>query len=159
MPELALPAPVVLFSRHNSGMSRRSWSSRIALWAAICALLLKAAMPVLATGAAKAHNVPVADICSVYGVALRPVSDAGPDQYTDHRDHEDRGSHPGDQHASDHCVLTALGALAPHAGTPPRLWSSNEPDVYQPSGTTCSPTHDACAVWAARMQHGPPAFA
>lgn len=123
-------------------MNSRSWSSRVWLWAAVCALLLKSAMPMLATGAARGQSVPVADICSVYGVAQQPIS----------------GEEPTRQHAGDHCALTGLGALALLADLPP-LHRPDQPVSYLKSATTCRSDRDACASWVAQLQHGPPAIA
>jgi hypothetical protein len=132
-------------------MTRRTWTSRIALWAAVCVLVLKAAMPVLATGAAKVRDVPVAEICSVYGVVLHVASDGqGGDR---------QGSHRGDAHAPDHCALTGLATLA--------FFGAGEPPVLPPAGAAagirsavaCPAARDDCAAWAAQLHHGPPALA
>jgi hypothetical protein len=134
-------------------MNRRSWTSRIALWAAVCALLLKAAMPVLATGAAKARDVAVADICSVYGVvALQPVSHP--------QGSDGQGSPGGTRHALDHCALTGLATLAFFGGAePPLLPPSDEAAAGPRISVAYSAARDDCAAWAAQLHHGPPAFA
>ena len=97
-------------------MSAKSVSSRFALWAAVFALLLKAAVPMLAATAAHLRNVSVADVCPVYGVALpKPGSrdhQAGDLDHAGHAGHTDHSSHEVGAHAGDHCALTALGACA-----------------------------------------------
>jgi hypothetical protein len=133
-------------------MNRRSWTSRIALWAAVCALLLKAAMPVLATGAAKARDVAVADICSVYGVvALQPVSHP--------QGSDGQGSPDGTQHALDHCALTGLATLAFFGDAEPPQLPADEAAAAPQIGVPCPAARDDCAAWAAQLHHGPPAFA
>jgi hypothetical protein len=55
---------------YDLSMSRRSWSQRIVLAAAALALVLKAAVPMAAAGAAELRNIPVSDVCPMYGVAM-----------------------------------------------------------------------------------------
>jgi hypothetical protein len=140
-------------------MARTSWSSRIVLWAAVCALVLKAAVPMLAAGAAGLRGVPVAQVCAVYGVTL-PADSAGHHHHHAHGDaqhpgQDDHGSHSDAAHGSDHCALTALAALAvPDA---PSLAVAAEPTA--PSHLAAARSirvHDASALWAARLRHGPP---
>jgi len=139
-------------------MSRRSWSSRFALWAAVCALLLKAAVPTLAAGAAQMRGVPVAEVCTVYGVALPGSS---PDEHAHHAHHhehpgdEDHSSHSAAAHVGDHCSLSALAALAlqdaPEFALAPAHGAHT--DVLPERSIVF---RDASAAWAARLQHGPP---
>ena len=124
--------------------------SRWALWLFAAALLLKAAMPMLASASAQVQGKTVVEICTVYGVSLVAL------------DAQDPAPAPAD-HAADHtghCTLTALTALAaadpallavlfdvpaPPAAAPPAERSPREPD---PS-----------ARWVARLHHAPPARA
>src|SRR5207245_4398580 len=106
-------------------MSRRTWSSRLALWAAVCALVLKTAMPMFAAGAAQMRGVPVAEVCTVYGVAPPGVS-PGEHAHHHHGEHagdHDHSSHAAAAHSSDHCALTALAALAVPGTAMPALAS------------------------------------
>lgn len=140
-------------------MFRRSSSSRLVLWAAICALVLKSAMPFLAAGAAQARGVAIAEVCTVYGVALAGASpqqdaDRGQDQLG-YAGHEDRDTHSGKSHSADHCALTALAAVAlPDTATPGVAQSTS--DFSEKPATTRVALRDAAALWAARLQHGPP---
>jgi len=143
-------------------MSRRSWSSRFALWVAVCALLLKSAVPMLAAGAAQIRGVPVAEVCAVYGVALPGASHS---EHADHAHHHadpsghgDQGSHSATGHIGDHCALTALAALA----VPDQAALAVTPShaaVLHLASAKCTPFRDACATWAARLKQGPPALA
>jgi len=136
-------------------MFRRSSvvSSRWALWLFAAALLLKSAMPMLASASAQVQGKTVVEICTVYGVSLvaldgEPVDHpAGP-----------AGDHPGD-HAADHCTLTALTAFA--ADEPAALVPlvSAPRAAAAPPAAAVEPAADALARWAARLHHAPPAFA
>ena len=131
-------------------MSTRSLRSRCALWAAVGLLLLKAAVPMLASAAASLQDRPVADICSVYGVALAaPAGDAQPLHESD--------SHPSASHAGDHCALSALAVLA-GVDTPTPVW----PAATRAGAAPIAPFEsipDATATWFARMKQGPPPVA
>jgi hypothetical protein len=142
-------------------MSRRSLTSRLALWAAICALALKAAVPLFAVAAAQAQGVAVAELCSVYGVAL-PVSSATAQAHAHHHGghagHDDHGPH-SPAHAGDHCALTALATMAVPDVAPLRA-PSPAASICKHATTSASATiRDACAAWAARLEHGPPSLA
>ena len=130
-------------------MSRKPWSTRFALWVAVCALLLKAAVPMLASASAQMQGKTLVEVCTVYGVSL--VAQAGDTG-------EPAPDHPSD-HGSEHCALTALTALAPvepavFAPAPVALRDAPTPRAH-PS----SQAPDACASWVARLKHGPPVFA
>ena len=131
-------------------MIMRMRSSRWALWAFAAALLLKAAMPWLASASAQMQGKTLVEVCTVYGVSLVPLGGAG---------HEPApGGHASD-HGSEHCALTALTALAtvepPLSALAPLLLRDATAPIAYPS----SQVPDACAAWVARLKHGPPAFA
>jgi hypothetical protein len=145
-------------------MSSRSRASRFALWAAVFALLLKAAVPAFAAMAAQRQGVPVAEVCPVYGVSLVPAHAAQAEHAHHHHHGHEHGGKTEDHKAhelaahGDHCALTALATLA---GPDPVDWG-----VAPPGHSTIAalpprsePAPDACALWVARMKHGPPAFA
>lgn len=142
-------------------MSRRSWSSRFASAAAICALLLKAAIPLLAVGAAQMRGVPVAEICPLYGVALSAAAPAIHDAHAHHHHHgapseHGGGSEPAADHGDGgHCALTALVAFAA-PGDAPLFARSTASRAADGAAVVCSVRRDACARWAARLEHGPP---
>ncbi len=128
-------------------MSRRPLSTRFALWLAMCALLLKAAVPMLASVSAQAQGKTLVEVCTVYGVATVAL--------------EDQGSQPAPEHAQahsgDHCTLTALMAFAAPETQPlavPAAHASTASSLSHPSPQA----PDACATWVARLKHGPPAF-
>ena len=130
-------------------MNSRKPSSHWALWVFAAALLLKSAMPWLASASAQLQGKTLVEVCTVYGVSL--VAPGG------HAD-EPAPDHPSD-HGSEHCALTALTALAPiepavFAPAPMLLHAESKPRAH-PS----SQAPDACATWVARLKHGPPAFA
>jgi hypothetical protein len=140
-------------------MSAKSWSSRMALWVAVCALLLKAAVPLLASASAQLQGKPVGEVCTVYGLVLPSAAHAH------HHHHADGDGAPRDvpdhalgAHGGDHCALTALAALAP-PGTPqlcvPRVLRS---DGLVPVRVFAG-VHDACSLWFCRLKQGPPWFA
>ena len=127
-------------------MSHKPWSTRFALWAAVCALLLKAAVPMLASASAQMQGKTLVEVCTVYGVAMVALDDSS-----------SQPDHSASDHG-DHCALNALMALG-------------APDVPASVGLTAQRTEasrlshpspqapDACATWVARLKHGPPAFA
>src|SRR5262245_56844761 len=103
-------------------MPRRRGSIRALLWAFAATLLLKAAVPLLAAGAAHLQGVPVGSICGIYGVT-RPGAKADPHAHH-HANHGhespagDAPSHSGSHR--DHCALTGLAAMAvPDLTAPP----------------------------------------
>ena len=130
-------------------MNFRHASPRWALWAFAAALLLKSAMPWLASASAQMQGKTLVEVCTVYGVSLVSVGDAG---------HEPAPDHPSD-HGSEHCALSALTALAqvdpPALAMAPLLRRAASPPRAHPS----SQAPDACATWVARLKHGPPVFA
>lgn len=134
-------------------MTRSSLSTRLAVWLAMCALLLKAAVPMLATASAQVQGKTLVEVCTVYGVATVALDDATPAPAGDPA--------PGHAatHAGDHCALSGVLALAaPGSGSLP---ASEAPAsvAVRASPPPAPPTHDACATWAARLKHGPPALA
>ena len=72
-----------------SARASRSWTIVLAVFA----LLLKAAVPMLASAAAHLHGVPVAQICDVYGV--QTVVDAAADPHAGHEGHAGHADAPG----------------------------------------------------------------
>jgi hypothetical protein len=114
------------------------------------ALILKSAMPFLASASAERQGKALAEICTVYGVSL--------DAHAAHR-HPPSHERGDASHGSDHCALAALAVLAmstpPAAAAPPQV--SND-TIATPAPR---PSHvlDACARWVARLRHGPPRLA
>ena len=130
-------------------MNFRKPSSRWALWAFAAALLLKSAMPWLASASAQMQGKTLVEVCTVYGVSLVAPNGKGGEPMPDH---------PSD-HGSEHCALTALTAFStvePPTFAPAKV----EPrEAVAPRAHRSSQAPDACATWVARLKHGPPAFA
>ena len=130
-------------------MNLRQPSSRWALWVFAAALLLKSAMPWLASASAEMQGKTLVEVCSVYGVALMPVGDEGGKPASDHTP----------AHGGEHCALTALAVLGT-SGAPKLLHVVLAPRSEPlPRVQPGSPVQDACAAWVARLERGPPAFA
>lgn len=133
-------------------MNFRQPSSRrasLSIWVFAAALLLKSAMPWLASASAQLQGKTLVEVCTVYGVSVAPVGDAGREPAPDHRS----------DHGSAHCALTALTAFA--QVDPPALAPAPRPprEASPPRAHPSSQAPDACATWVARLRHGPPVFA
>jgi hypothetical protein len=122
--------------------------SRLTLWVFAAALLLKAAMPFLASASAQMQGKALVAVCTVYGVSLVALTG----------DNHEPAPEPSRVHGAEHCALTALTALATCdspdlASAPP-----STPDVAPLRAGPIAPARDACAAWVARLKHGPPTF-
>ena len=122
--------------------------SRWALWVFAAALLLKAAMPLLATASAQVQGKTLVEVCTVYGVAMVPLAGDNQEPAPDHTA----------AHGSEHCALTALTALAAPDAASMDLVAVPIRDGAPPRAHPSSQAPDACATWVARLKHGPPAF-
>ena len=137
-------------------------SSRCVLWAAAFALLLKAAVPMLASAAAHMQGKSVAEICTVYGVALPGAAGAHEhhhhhaDHDASHDSHESHDSHALGAHGGDHCALSAL-AFALASDAPTVALRPAMPAPTPADRATSAPVIDPAARWAAQLQHAPPA--
>jgi hypothetical protein len=151
-------------SRHwqNAAMVRRyPLVPRWVLWFTVGALVLRAGMPWLAATAAQLRGVPVAQICSVNGVA--PAHEPAWASQALENGHQDTdqagdGSHPAAIHDQDRCALTSLGALAV-PGTVVHIQTRCPCDNTLAAAELEFSIHDACAAWAAQRKQGPPARA
>jgi hypothetical protein len=126
---------------------------RLLLWLAAAALVLRAAMPRLASASASWQGVPLAEVCSVYGVATRAVDAAHARVSSeDRRD----GSRTGSAHDPDRCALAGVAFL----GVPPSVLDAGGFARAADGGramTAVAPTLvDAQAGWRARLLHAPP---
>jgi hypothetical protein len=121
---------------------------RWALWAFAVALVLKTAVPLLASASAHIQGKALVEVCTVYGVALKELPGDTHEPGSDHK--------PG--HGSEHCALTGLTALL-----------TVEPPALALPAPSCTDTvklldrsrlrgPDACASWVARLKHGPPSM-
>lgn len=166
--------------------SPRPYSSRWALWVFAAALLLKAAMPLLATLSAHVQGKAVAEVCSVSGVATVPLSGDGQPLASSLDTHAGSSHHPpahgqgnahqsaqesapenphgsGQDHAPDHggghCALTALTALAAAALVLLALVAPVARGTPPRVARRLTLAPDPCAAWIARLRHGPPRVA
>jgi hypothetical protein len=122
-------------------------------WVFALALLLKAAVPLLATAAAHAQGKTLVEVCTVYGVATVAVDDASTQPGT-----PDGPGHAG-THAGDHCVLSGvlLGAALGTCASAVALHAPERAASPPPAPRLALPP-DACADWVARLKHGPPSL-
>ena len=130
----------------RTSVSRSRW----ALWLFAAALLLKAAMPMLATASAQAQGKTVVEICTVYGVSLVALDGQDPAPAP--------AGHAADH--ADHCALTALTAFA--AADPALLaafFDFSAPPAVAPPADLSPREPDPSARWVARLHHAPPARA
>jgi len=127
----------------------RQTSSRWALWLFAAALLLKAAMPLLASASAHAQGKAVVEVCTVYGVSLVALDGQDPAPATDHLV----------DHGAQHCSLSALTALIDPPGNAATPLPSPLPADGAPPAQARPLAPDASTVWAARLKHGPPVHA
>lgn len=157
------PARRMTPPRQARGLAR--WVVQLA----ILALLLKAAVPLLASAAARLQGVAVGQVCELYGVPpaqLKPQSPhaAHGGAHAAHAAHAkaaepaSHGNGSEAAHRGDHCALAALAALAPQALEAATVlafeaWESRAPG----HSLAASAFRDASAAWAARLKHGPPA--
>ena len=113
-------------------------------------MLLKAAMPMLATASAQLQGKTLVEVCTVYGVATVALDSPGTDSQTSHS----KTNHNAD-HSGAHCGLSGQLAGGLDLGSTPLVFAataaSNAPSECAPADA-----HDACAAWVARLHHGPP---
>ena len=127
-------------------MKLRTASNRWAAWAFALALLLKAAMPMLASGSAHLQGKALVEVCTVYGVATMVADADGP------------GHEPAPGHAADHCALSGLTALA-GVTLPTSILPAQHASAWRQPLAEPAPAADRCADWMARLKHAPPHFA
>ncbi|MEO8311749.1 MAG: hypothetical protein ABI520_11290 [Caldimonas sp.] len=149
-------------------MNARRPSSRLAVLAFVCALVLKGAIPLFASWSAHLQGKGVAEVCDVYGIAL--PGQGVHDMHAMHGMHTMKGSpsptsgdeprrHEPAGHSGDHCVLGALVAFAGDLGGGPTLPVAQRRSRPIGSAWTVETIRaDSSARWAARLGHGPPAL-
>lgn len=124
-------------------------------WLALM-LLLKAALPLLAVGAAQAQGKTLVEVCTVYGVKTVVLDAAG--QVLGDAADLDNGSHSDSAApSSDHCVLAGVVAYAaPGPSTAIEALPSSLAGLPPPATAPPRAALDAAARWAARLHHAPP---
>jgi hypothetical protein len=131
-------------------MTSRPTAPRWAFWMLALALLLKAAVPLLATASAHAQGKTLVEVCTVYGVATVALDAA-----------EGKGETPAPASPGahgEHCTLSSLLAFAAPPAPAPALLARATPPASDlaPAGRTPS-APDASARWVAGLKHAPPA--
>jgi hypothetical protein len=143
-------------------MQRSAWLRHRAIFVMVCALLLKAAVPMLASAAAGLQGKSVAQVCTVYGVATVAAQQGMDAAHAGHAGHDgstDHSHHSAATHGGDHCALAGMVALAAEDDAAPFV----QPPVHRapapaPARSACAAT-DSCALWVARLKQGPPGSA
>lgn len=134
-------------------MNVRRLALRWAAWAFAFALLLKAAVPMLASASAQAQGKTLVEVCTVYGVATVALDHT-------HSEGAPAGPDHAGAHGQEHCALTALLALA--AFTPQAIGaalpSAAPRSLALRNPRSAPPAPDVCATWVARLKHGPPTW-
>ena len=119
------------------------------LWLLLFVVLLKVATPLLATLSARERAVPLAEICSVYGVRTLALEEAG-----------DASEPLAAGHASaQHCVLTPLlgaAVLAAPVVAAVLLHAPAQTRLQAPAKAPLPP--DAGLAWLAGRTHAPPSL-
>ncbi len=120
----------------------RAWA-----WLLVALVLLKAAVPLVATVAAARQGVALAEVCSVYGVRL-----VAADMGTSHPEPS-----PGSTHADEeHCVLgSLLGGAAPAASLAAQLLAPVGRHTVAAMPQRPLP-RDASRLWLMARLHAPP---
>jgi hypothetical protein len=147
-------------------MSRRQLLVRWVCWIALAALLLRGAMPLLATGAAHLQGVDVGSVCPVVGVVLpEPFRDA----HAGHGHHAvdpaepvDAGEHApgsGATHEGDRCAITALAEFAGWHAELVAVAGHQQPTVVSSVEQRRPDWADGSAMWVAGHKQGPPSSA
>lgn len=156
------------------------------LWLLALLVLLKAAVPLLASAAATVRGVALIEVCSVYGVHTQPLDALAPMQHAHHHeptavdaeamDHQamghDMAQHAGhgmgDAPANGHSPAVALEhrehcALSPLLGHAIAAAPVLAPVLLHAPAQTASPAatapialHDAGRAWLAQRSHAPP---
>ena len=167
-------------------MQRHRAAPRLTSWLLVAALLLKSAVPMLASAAAGLQGRAAAEVCDVYGVdtsmlgtrALATV--AAHAHHADHAHAADHGEHAGHAHHAEANASPASADPAPAHGPASRVAhggdhcalsalafapASDAPAVaarlakvapLPGGGATAALVVDPSARWAAQLQHAPP---
>ena len=93
-------------------MQRHRAASRLTSWLFVAALLLKSAVPMLASAAAGLQGRAIAEVCDVYGVDMSRLGARSRPAVAEQADHANHAHHP--EHA-DLADLADLAHLVDHA--------------------------------------------
>jgi hypothetical protein len=158
--------------RDNRPVQRLRAASRLTSWLFVFALLLKSAVPMLASAAAALQGRATADVCDVYGVDTSMLGARAPMTGVEHAHHAHHGEAraviasghgapaqgpaPRVAHGGDHCALSAL-AFALTSDAPAVAARAATVAPMPAGGATGASIVDPAARWAAQLQHAPPA--
>jgi hypothetical protein len=157
-------------------VQRHRFASRLTTGLFVAALLLKSAVPMLASAAAALQGRATAEVCDVYGVDMSKLGARSRVAFGEHSHHAHHAHHaqadaataavegapahgPASRfaHGGDHCALSALAfALASDAPAVVALATTVAP--LPTRRAAAAPLVDPAARWAAQLQHAPPAF-
>jgi hypothetical protein len=140
-------------SAHATPLQRvRALPARpLLLWMLAMLLVLKAAVPLLASASAMQRGVALAEVCSVYGVRV-----GMPHEHADAQ--SDAPAPKGSDHASgEHCTLTpVLGSGLLAASAIAAVLLRVPADVRTVQLVDVPPLPDASRGWLADRAHAPP---
>jgi hypothetical protein len=166
-------------------VQRRRAAFRLTSWLFVAALLLKSAVPLLASAAAGLQGRATAEVCDVYGVDMSRLATrslATEPHYAEHVGHArhaqghdaHRAHHAAGErstaasehapahgpasrvaHGGDHCALSALTLAFASATLPFAAPLATDVSIGADARTT-APAVDSVARWAARLRHAPP---
>lgn len=137
--------------RPRTARAFKAWA-----WLLAAVLLAKVWMPLLATAAADAQGLPMAQVCSVYGVQTAPAAllDTAPGA-----DNGEPSPH-GQDDAGLHCPLASLIANALLERAPAAVLAHAPAQAHPPlPALRPAEAEDASRRWLARQLHSPPVSA
>jgi len=157
-------------------VQRHRAAPRLTSWLFVAALLLKSAVPMLASAAAGLQGRATAEVCDVYGVDTSMLGARSAETVTQHAHHAHHAHQvegsaatasadgapahgPASRvaHGGDHCALSAL-AFALASDAPAVAARPATLEAVPAGGATAALVVDPAARWAAQLQHAPPAF-
>lgn len=141
-----MPAASPLLQRHRAAALERP----LVFWLLALVVLLKAAVPLLASAAASMHGVALVEVCTVYGVRMQSLPQA--------HDEPADGQPPAKalEHR-EHCALSPLlgHAIAAAPSLAPVLLHAPARAALPAAASTVTPS-DAGRAWLAQRFHAPP---
>jgi hypothetical protein len=145
----AMPRPHPLHPlQPRSRATRHAW-----LWCLAVLLVLKAAVPLLAAAAAVRQGVPLAQVCTVYGVRTVPVAATA---HAGHALPDAPGDHQASHGTGEHCALVSLAA-GPLPDAVPAVQAHAPPQARVATTVMDSALPaDAALRWLSARLHAPP---
>lgn len=139
------------FLQPRSRAARQAW-----LWGLAVLLLLKAAVPLLAAAAADRQGVPLAQVCTVYGVRTMAAANAW---QVNHANPDSPGETLPSHGSAEHCALASL-AGGPLPDALPAVLAHAPPQAPRAVPQRAGPLPaDAARRWLSARLHAPPVSA